>query len=105
MSQFRVLPPGLAQRLIRGIENELAPLAASRMAVIKEKPCPRCQSPLHPFLNAKHAFSSDDPLPRQHGRCTECGLVWDPKTDLILEVGDPSRVRSPVPIVGQDPDY
>jgi hypothetical protein len=85
--------------MIDGIPNELEPLAEARMGAIKSRPCPRCKSAMHPFLNAQHAFSPHDPLPRMHARCTECGLEWDPVSNLILNTGDPRKIEDPVPII------
>lgn len=99
MAVFRPLPPGLAKRLIEGIPNELGPLAEERAGRIRSQPCPRCKSAMHPFLNPKHAFSPHDPLPRMHARCTECGLEWDPVSNLILNPGDPSKIEDPVPMI------
>jgi hypothetical protein len=99
MAVFRPLPVGLARKLIEGIQDELTPLAESRAGMIKSRPCPRCKNAMHPFLNSQHAFSPNDPLPRLHARCTECGLEWDPVSNLILNTGDPSKVTDPVPII------
>jgi len=96
---YRPLPSALVRKMIEGVSDELTGLADQRMRTIKGKPCPRCQSALHPFINPKHAFSSEDPLPRTLGRCTECGLEWDPLTNLILSPGDPSKIEDPYPVI------
>jgi hypothetical protein len=92
---YRPLPPGLARRLLEGHENELTPLAEERLRRIKTKPCPRCQSAMHPYINAQYAFSAHDPLPRTLARCTECRLEWDPLTDLIVANGRPQDIEDP----------
>ncbi len=85
--------------MVAGIEDELSDLSETRMASIRKKPCPRCRSAMHPFVNPKHPFSSADHLPRVLGRCTECGLEWDPLTNLILNTGDPRKIMDPYPII------
>jgi hypothetical protein len=100
---YKPLPPALVRKMIEGVPDELTELADRRMRSIKSKPCPRCQSAMHPFLNPKHAFSPDDPLPRTLARCTECGLEWDPLTNLIISPGSAANVEDPYPVIrGRD---
>lgn len=96
---FRVLPPGLAQRLIEGYEDELTPLMDKRNYRIKSTPCIRCKGNQHPFLDPDRAFSPDSPLPRIFGKCVDCGAVWDPETNLVHSVGDPRKIEDPLPII------
>lgn len=96
---YRPLPPALVRKMIEGVPDELSDLAEQRMRAIKSKPCPRCQSAMHPFLNAKYPFSSEDPLPRMMGRCTECKLEWDPVTNLIVAAGSAANIEDPYPIM------
>lgn len=92
---FLPLDPGLAEKMIAGVQDELTDLSEAHLAAVKRKPCPRCQSAMHQFVNPKYPFSPHDPLPRVLGRCTECGLEWDPITNLILDTGDPRKVEDP----------
>lgn len=98
---FKPLPPDIIKRMLYGTTDELTDLARKRMSEIKGKPCPRCKSAMHPIFHPATAFTPDDPLPRTVGRCTDCQLEWDPVTDLIINTGDPSKMESPVPIVGR----
>jgi hypothetical protein len=101
---YKPLAPGLARRMIEGVKDELGPLAEQRLSTIRGKPCPRCRSAMHPFVNPKYAFSPDDPLPRTLARCTECGLEWDPLSDIIISPGSASRIEDPYKINRDDPD-
>lgn len=96
---FRVLPPGLAEQLIEGYEDELTPLADKRNYRIKSTPCIRCHGNLHPFLDPHRAFTPDSPLPKTLGRCVDCGSIWDPDTNFILNTGDPRKIEEPFPII------
>lgn len=88
--------------MIEGIPDELGPMAEKRLLAIKGKPCPRCQSAMHPFFNPKHMFSPHDPLPRTLGRCVECKLEWDPLTDIIVSPGNAALVQDPFRIRPED---
>ena len=89
--KFRPLPPGAAQRLIQGIQDELTPLAEARMAAIKATPCPRCHTSMAPRLHPK-PFSEHDPLPRTMAACQECGAEIDPVSGIVINTGDPRKV-------------
>lgn len=97
--QYKPLPRDIIKRMLFGTHDELTDLSRTRMSQIKSKPCPRCKSALHPYFHPTSAFTPDDPLPRTIGRCVDCGLEWDPTTDMILKTGDPTRMEDPVPIV------
>ncbi len=96
---FKTLPQELVLYLIKDEKDALTPLVEERASVISNTPCMRCGAAMQPHLHAPDAFSSDDPLPRQHARCVECGLIWDPKTDLVLDTGDPRKIEEALPIV------
>jgi hypothetical protein len=97
--KFRPLPPGLAQRLIQGIPDELTPLSERRTALIKSMPCPRCRASMSPQLYARAVFSEHDPLPRTMAYCQECGVTIDPQTNIVLDTGDPRKVEDALPII------
>ncbi len=96
---FKVLPPGLARLLVQGEADELTPLVEKRSTAIRRTPCLRCGGAMQPHLHAQDAYAPDDPLPRQHARCVDCGLIWDPKTNLVLDTGDPSKIEEALPLV------
>jgi hypothetical protein len=100
--KFRPLPPGLAQRMIQGIQDELTPLAQERAAAIKATPCPRCGASMAPHLYSPQVFSPHDPLPRMMARCPECDATIDPRTNIVLDTGDPRKVNDSLPIVRGD---
>ena len=91
--KFRPLPPGLAQRMIAGIADELGPLAESRVARIKAQACPRCHSSMSPQIYTPQVFSSNDPLPRMMAHCQECQATIDPVSGIVLSTGNGSLVK------------
>lgn len=95
---YKPLPPAITRRLIEGVKDELGPLGEQRLNAIKGKPCPRCRSAMHPFIDPKNVFSPNDPLPRMMARCTECKLEWDPATDLIVSPGSAANIEDPYPL-------
>ena len=100
--RFKPLHPDAIRRVLATEVNCLSDLHDERLRKIKAKPCPRCRSALHPFVDALNAFSQNSPLPRTMGRCTECELVWDPEYDMIHNVGNGSLVRDPIPTLRTD---
>lgn len=85
--------------MIQGIPDELTPLAESRTAFIKSMPCPRCRSAMSPQLYTPQVFSEHDPLPRMMAYCQDCGATVDPRTNIVLDTGDPRRVDDALPII------
>lgn len=104
MTGFKVLPKGLAARLIHGIDDELTPLAEQRQGQISGTPCPRCSSAMEPHIHAPHAFTAGDLLPRTLARCVDCGCTLDPTNGVILDTGDPRKVEPGLPIVRPSSD-
>lgn len=99
MTTFKVLPKGLAARLVRGIEDELTPLAAKRQAQISTMPCPRCHSAMEPHFHPPHTFTKGDLLPRTLSKCVDCGCLVDPITGIVLDTGDPTKVEPGLPLI------
>ena len=96
---FSALPPGMAKRLIQGIDDQLTPLAKAQQQRIARMPCPRCHSAMEPHIHAAHAFTPGELLPRTLARCVDCTCTVDPKTGLVLDVGDPRLVEDALPII------
>jgi hypothetical protein len=99
---FKPLPSALIQRLLAGEQDVLTEPASTRAKSIRSVPCPRCAGAMKPVLNALHAFSADDPLPRLHAECGDCGHQFDPRSGLVLVMGNPGKVQEVLPLVGQD---
>lgn len=100
--KFRPLPPGVAEKAIAGIEDELSFLAEKRLSRIKAMACPRCHSSMAPHLDPNNLFRHDDPLPKTLAKCPECGAVIDPCSGLVHYRGDPTKVEDPLPILKKD---
>lgn len=51
--------------------------------------CPRCQGITRPcFSSVKTVFSGDQVMPRHNLACTACGCEFDPRTNVILKLGN-----------------
>lgn len=96
---FQTLPPGLAARLIEGVEDELTPLVEARKHFFETTPCGRCGSAMEPTTFGPRAFTPDSPLPRTVARCIDCGFIVDPHTNLVLDTGDPTKIEDALPLV------
>ena len=83
----------MAARMIHGIDDELTPLAKEQLSRIKGMMCPRCRAAMAPQLFAPQVFSPNEPLPRTVATCQECGASIDPKSGIVLNVGDPRKVE------------
>ncbi len=94
------MPPGLAARLIADEPDLLTPMAESRLASIKAKPCPRCHGAMHPEIDAARPFTQDDPLPRMLAKCVDCGHTVDQQTGFVVAMGNPAKVEDPFAING-----
>lgn len=77
----------MIKEILKMYPDELTPLAESRKAYITTMACPRCKVPMSPAVDHQHPFTPDDPLPRQNAKCDECGYTVDPRTGIVLEVG------------------
>ena len=97
--RFKPLPLSVRHKLLEGCSDILTPLAQQRAATLEETPCPRCGGGVRQQLHPMYAFTPDEPLPRAVGVCEVCGYTYDPAKGLVLNVGDPSKVRDPLPII------
>lgn len=90
---FKPLPPGAARKLIEGYRDTLTPLATTLRDRVTSSPCPRCSGALHQVLHPSFMFTNASPLPRTVGRCVDCEYTVDPLTGIVLNVGNPAKVK------------
>jgi len=94
---IKEMDPVLAWKLIEGYTNELDPEQKGQDAFYRQFRCKNCGNACQKELNGGHTFSDPDTLvPRALLRCTICRCLFDPHSDLVLEMGN-----SLVPIIGQ----
>lgn len=95
------LDPEVALEAIEGHESIFTGEQLKADAFYRQFICPSCKSSsLGKRFNARHAFA--DPswhIARATLVCNECGCHFDPHSGLILEMGNPAKVESPIPII------
>jgi hypothetical protein len=96
---FKPLPPGLAKLLIEREPDVLGPLAEERLAQIHRAPCPSCGGAMQQTIYGPKAFLDGDLLPKTVARCVDCGCVYDHQTRLLLEPGNPWKVKAALPLI------
>jgi len=85
---FKEMDPELALKLIEGYQNELAPEQNVQEAFYRQHVCPRCGGNVEKhFISVRHAFGGDGLLPRSGLKCLRCNCLFDPHTNLIVDVG------------------
>jgi hypothetical protein len=88
MPTFVEMDQELALKLIEGYENELEPEQKKQEAFYRNCACPRCGGQCEKrFISADHAFGDGSVLPRSGLKCTMCNCLFDPHSNLILEIG------------------
>ena len=96
------LPQHILRRLLEHEEDILSPLQTAR-AQKYSAPCPRCKGALHQHL-AEKPFSQDSVLPRTTARCVDCGCEIDTQSGIMIKMGNPAKVESPIPIINPKAD-
>lgn len=86
---FRPLDPVLAAKMVEGYQNELEPQRRALEAFYRQSRCPKCKGQCKKEAVAGHAFGDPDTLvPRSCLRCLTCDLLFDPHSNLVVEMGD-----------------
>lgn len=98
---LKTLPAELIQRLLKPERDVLTPRAEERLSQIKNTPCERCGGAQVATVDTTRPFG-DDALPRLITECRDCGRRVDHQTGIILALGNPAAVESPIPLWGED---
>lgn len=99
---------GLAWKLIEGYQNELDPEVKKLEAYYRQFDCPRCKGSCRKEIDARHTFADPNTLvPRALLRCISCQCLFNPhilgdQGPMILEMGNPAKIPSPIHIFGTD---
>jgi len=95
------LDPEIAQAAIEGHENILRAEEEKAEAFYRQFICPSCKGgSLARRMHPQHAFA--DPgwlIARATLVCNQCGCHFDPHTGIILAMGNPAKVESPIPLI------
>ena len=88
---FVELDPDVCLRAIEGYQNELEPEVRALDAFYRQFCCKKCRSPVTKEFVPGHVFNDPNTsVPRATLRCTRCGCHFDPHSNLIISMGDPS---------------
>jgi hypothetical protein len=83
------MDPVLARKLIEGYQNELEPQRKALEAFYRQSRCPKCTGTCQRAYVPGHAFADPDTLvPRSCLRCQTCDCLFDPHSNIVLELGD-----------------
>lgn len=97
---FVEMDPQLIWKAIEGYTNELAPAQKALDAFYRQFRCPRCGAHCSREMLKNHAFADPDTIvPRSVLRCVECKALFDPHSGIRLEMGNPAKVPSAIPIL------
>jgi hypothetical protein len=95
------MDPELVRKALEGYQNELAPEKRKLDAFYRQFKCKRCSGPVRQETHSQHCFNDPDTMtPRALLRCEHCSCLFDPHSNIVLELGDPDKVLN-VPIVGK----
>lgn len=82
------MDPELAAKLVEGYTNELEPQRKALEAFYRNCRCPKCRGECQRESVAGHTFADPDVLvPRSCLRCRTCDCLFDPHSNLVLEMG------------------
>ena len=98
MGVFKEMDPRLVAKAIEGYSDELGAESNRQQAFYRQKSkCPRCGEVMQKEFDVRTAHESDDLLPRALLRCSNCGCLIDPHTNLVVETGSPAKIPVAVP--------
>jgi hypothetical protein len=99
------MDPDEISKLLEGHTNIVTPMAEKREAFYKSQQCPNCESTsLTRSTNSRIAFRGDDPLARYVMTCQDCDCVFDPHSNLVLEMGNRAKLKSAIPLLSGPED-
>ena len=80
-------------KAIEGHEDVLTKAVKDRDTFYGNFQCPRCDSDLHKEFDSTRVFDGKNLVAKAFLRCAICKYLIDPHSGLVLEMGDPSKVR------------
>jgi len=88
------MDPRLVLKAIEGYDDALSGEAAKQEAFYRAKgKCPRCEGTLAKEFDVRTAFGHDDSvLPHALLRCTRCGFLLEPFSNVVVDGGDASKI-------------
>jgi hypothetical protein len=97
---FKEMDPKLVLAAIEGHVDVLSSEAEDLEKLYRARSCPRCNLGLQKEFDPRHVFADQSKsVGRALLRCTTCKYLLDPHSGLVIEVGDASKIPTPVPDV------
>lgn len=83
--------------LVEGQEDILTPAWRKKVEFFKKIRCPACHSSVRSEVSVKDLENArpDEPVPYGHARCSACGCLFDPDTELVIERGNIANAIEP----------
>jgi hypothetical protein len=95
----------LMKILLSGQEDCLSPLVDQDNTFYASKVCPTCGGSCRKVFDTKTGFREGELLPRYLLKCLACESTFDPRTNLILTMGNLAKAVEPaIPIIKAKPD-
>jgi hypothetical protein len=86
---FKTLDPALAAKMVEGYTNELEPQRKALDAFYRNCICPKCKGRCEREPVQGHVFGDPNVfVPRSCLRCKTCDCLFDPHSNIVLEMGD-----------------
>ncbi len=92
MGVFKEMDPEVALAAIQGYQDELSSAYEAQEALYRNYKCPRCRCALQKEFHGPTAFDSDSVIAKALLRCENCHYLIDPRSNIILETGDASKI-------------
>jgi hypothetical protein len=93
MAIFKEMNPEDVFKALEGQKDILTGAIKERDDFYSTFHCPRCNGDLHKEFDSKHTFDGKSIVPRALLRCEICKYLIDPHSNLVVETGDPSKVK------------
>lgn len=102
---IKELRPGFAAKAIEGYQSVIPSAERAQAAFYRQFSCPACACTnlAKEYLGGpagRGTTWSDEVLPNAMLRCTECGLLMNPKTGMVVEAGTQIEVPEHLPAPG-----
>lgn len=103
MTMFKEMDPADVLAALEGQKDILTAEADRYAAFYRSHHCPRCKSELTKEFDGRIAWEAGEIMPRALLRCSICGYLLNPHSNLIVEYGDASKIPlDPIPYL--DPE-
>lgn len=102
MRSLHFLDPEVTRKLLEGHVDILTPAAQEQESFLTSQSCPRCGGSCRKIADARTVFREQEMLPHYYLQCLACECEFDPRTGMIIEMGNLAKAGRPaIPIIGK----